>query len=84
MPAFDVQEFLTEPSLPRLTSGTVKKNDWLAIALAFEVPVNSGNKKAVIKDTVLKVLVQKQVLPATALDLCEHEGNLDAVIKLKK
>lgn len=70
----NVQKFIDNPSLEFLSAGTLRKDEWIALAEHYEITVRKSWRKIQIKNAVIKMLVNTSVIKEEALHLCEEEG----------
>ncbi|XP_063598689.1 uncharacterized protein LOC134775159 [Penaeus indicus] len=89
MAPFNINDFISEPSLDLLVNTTLKKDDWKALAGHYEIEIRACMTKAVIKSIVIESLVNSDILPMSALSLCdkvprEENSNVSELIELRK
>ncbi|XP_037776712.1 uncharacterized protein LOC119573573 [Penaeus monodon] len=89
MVPFNINDFISEPSLDLLVNTTLKKDDWKALAGHYKIEIRACMTKAVIKSIVIESLVNSDILPMSALSLCdnvprEENSNVSELIELRK
>jgi len=89
MAPFNINDFISEPSLDLLVNTTLKKDDWKALAGHYTIEIRACMTKAVIKSIVIESLVNSDILPMSALSLCdnvhrEENSNISELIELRK
>ena len=78
MASFNVDNFVSEPSVFKLKECVMRKDDWMKLADRYEVEYQRSQKKSVIQNAVISELVNEEVLPNEALSLRALD-NRDAV-----
>ena len=59
---FDVKDFCDEPSLEKLLTKCIKKDQWKYIATHFSIDFTSDMTKELLKNTVIENLVNVDIL----------------------
>ena len=67
MAAFSVKEFCNNPSVDKLTNKVIRKDEWIGIAVYFEIGVSSTMKKEMLRNKVVEELVQQGILEEGAV-----------------
>ncbi|XP_068225197.1 uncharacterized protein [Palaemon carinicauda] len=75
MDPFSISDFSSKPSVHYLRNHRMRKDDWLAIAVNYDISVKKVWRKSQIKNFVINALVEEETLPEEAYDLLDEEGS---------
>ncbi|XP_068207459.1 uncharacterized protein [Palaemon carinicauda] len=75
MEPFSISDFSSKPSVHYLRNHRMRKDDWLAIAVNYDISVKKVWRKSQIKNFVINALVEEETLPEEAYDLLDEEGS---------
>ncbi|XP_068204610.1 uncharacterized protein [Palaemon carinicauda] len=75
MDPFSISDFSSKPSVHYLRNHRMRKDDWLAIAVNYDISVKKVWRKSQIKNLVINALVEEETLPEEAYDLLDEEGS---------
>ncbi|XP_068206298.1 uncharacterized protein [Palaemon carinicauda] len=75
MEPFSISDFSSNPSVHYLRNHRMRKDDWLAIAVNYDISVRKVWRKSQIKNFVINALVEGETLPEEAYDLLDEEGS---------
>ncbi|XP_068220221.1 uncharacterized protein [Palaemon carinicauda] len=83
MDPFSISDFSSKPSVHYLRIHRMRKDDWLAIAVNYDISVRKVWRKSQIKNFVINALVEGETLPEEAYDLLDEEGSQLALKQLE-
>ena len=83
MATFSLDKFVANPSVAYLQSCQMKKSDWFDIATQYGITFAKSWRKSQVKNAVLNSLVETDVLPEEAFDLCDSESSHLALKQLE-
>lgn len=79
----NVEELISKPSVELLQTRKISKKDWVRLACHYRVVIKSYWRKEEVKNSVLRDLVDKEVVHEDALDLCgSGEGPEDNAVRI--
>ena len=81
---FDCEGFIANPSVTTLESSNVRKDDWIKLAVHYDIEYRRVWKKSELKNAVIRGLVSQGVLDDSAFQLCERmDGSSIEIMKLE-
>ncbi|XP_068240875.1 uncharacterized protein [Palaemon carinicauda] len=83
MDPFSISDFSSDPSVHYLRNHRMRKDDWMATLVRYDISVKKVWRKSQIKNLVINALIEKETLPEEDYDLLDEEGSQLALKQLE-
>ena len=74
MGSFDLEDFVSQPSVDKLDC--LLKDDWIMLACQYKIVVRPSWRKNKIASTVIAKLVEQEIIDESAYNLCDESDSL--------